>query len=1244
MNLPLLTILWAALLGAADTERLGDARLSAFEDFATSAEFPSVDTLCDVLRPVEGFPGEITESSKLGRPAARIAGLLRYDGVWPAGSALRVALVDIQSLAIHLWAGEQGVSLRFRSQTGRNGTQWIVYGVRRQATTPRSEQLALWATDEGRFRRLGEGTFELRWADGLLAMTRGDIVLWRVPLESPPQEVFFDGTAIVRGLGTFRAAALPPETPDLPLVRDVRSPAELAWQERLPAGAIFNKLREGGVELSGAEHGAAALAFVDLTPAGLHEFVFELDIPEPGTGVYLGDESGEPVARAGFFRIRGREGVTFGLTTNRSPEWERSYADPAAIPYAGARVWLRVVLAGGVFRLWTSGDGRHWSETPDSAVHASGRCRTVGLYCLANASPTSLRLRSMQVRRLDALTALAPAELVEQIHAPAVRGDRRRTSSGSWGERPEGVSEEVWRRAVALRMLIDSPRAATGLAGLNLLLSKQFLAERPIDECLRTLAQSARIVDGGDSRQAMMLAALYEPLGQRLMAQRDPLAFQRIRQAMCQFVPSPMPAAAAGQLLRYQLLLAAYEGRWADVAQQAQELQFWSRSRAWASQPLPPWEQGTGGLLDWVAVQLEAQRRARQAQPDTTPAKDDTRPLAVTTRGHKAKGARPVNRVDTTHPLVERLAKEAYNAAADLEAALAGGALREACQTIGSTRYTAAGLVPSEDPQLAVALRVTIEQALATHAALTPAMEQRFGALAELRFRQATEAADADAVAALTDQFPGTQAARRAALWLGDRALADGRFLQALACYRRAAPPASDPGAARLRLAAALIGLPLDEAPLEPVELGDVRMPAAEFAQLLATLRARSAPASAPPTALPVPRSTALTPVAWAQIPDSPEQRPWRGRRSFDLAARETVIRCADDLLLVRTLARLLAFRLNDGRLAWTYTIPPAGDRAPAWAGLGEPVAAGTHVFLRHGLGRNAMLVCLDRTTGSVVWTSPADTPVVSDAVLVGPQVFALIATPAQAGQLAIEVAEFDAADGRPCGRWPVVELRDVWQGALAGRATWADDTLVAAVGGCVVACDAAGRVRWIRRQLFFAPQADGARPWHSLRNPEAPRVLHGRVYVTQPGVWAVECLELATGRLLWRRAEPELTALVGVDGQRVVLATDSGLVGLDALTGKQLWSHVDLEQLDAGVIYDGRHALHATLCPVENRTAVCLEWLDVADGAVRACVPLALAEDRRPGVGPLAVGATRLWAVLPRDGAPQRDIVQLRQ
>ena len=124
---------------------------------------------------------------------------------------------------------------------------------------------------------------------------------------------------------------------------------------------------------------------------------------------------------------------------------------------------------------------------------------------------------------------------------------------------------------------------------------------------------------------------------------------------------------------------------------------------------------------------------------------------------------------------------------------------------------------------------------------LREAMRKHFGELGQLRRREAVAADDPAAVEAITFQFPGTEAAAAAHAWLGDREFSTGHVAQAASHYREALPdliPAYRGEAlARLRLAEALMGHDVGQPVTAPVNLGEVRMEAAEFERLVRSLR-----------------------------------------------------------------------------------------------------------------------------------------------------------------------------------------------------------------------------------------------------------------------------------------------------------------------------------------------------------------------------------------------------------------------
>ena len=271
-----------------------------------------------------------------------------------------------------------------------------------------------------------------------------------------------------------------------------------------------------------------------------------------------------------------------------------------------------------------------------------------------------------------------------------------------------------------------------------------------------------------------------------------------------------------------------------------------------------------------------------------------------------------------------------------------------------------------------------------------------------------------------------------------------------------------------------------------------------------------------------------------------------------------------------------------------------------------------------------------------------------------------------------------DAATGRVRSRVPLVEFRDLWRGQLPCQAAVVEEKIVAAVGGCVLCCDVAGRVHWVRRQVWIPPPSveySSGREWIDQAF-SPPVVEEGLVFATQPGVWAVECMELEGGRLRWRQPLGGLVRLLGLardqglgargqgsgfrvqgsggaeasDGAsslapspqspaprvRLIAETTDGLVGLDADSGRVVWSLEVRDRLetllcgpqggDFQIPYPTVLAVH--LGPKKDDKfpkADSLEWIDPQTGRRLGRSTL------KPPAAELAPPRTDLKSVLPQ-------------
>ncbi len=165
-----------------------------------------------------------------------------------------------------------------------------------------------------------------------------------------------------------------------------------------------------------------------------------------------------------------------------------------------------------------------------------------------------------------------------------------------------------------------------------------------------------------------------------------------------------------------------------------------------------------------------------------------------------------------------------------------------------------------------------------------------------------------------------------------------------------------------------------------------------------------------------------------------------------------------------------------------------------------------------------------------------------------------------------------------------------------------------------------------------------------STRIHPAPLTTDGLVYATQPGVWAVECIESASGRLRWRRTLGALVRLVGLHGGRLIALAGDDLVGIAPASGEIVWTqsvkdHLDLK-LTGGpdAVLSIRRAAPTRGKPAELE----LTWIDAQRGKLLARSIVVLASEGEFDVGPV-VSAPRQWVFMAKAQEPaRREILEL--
>jgi hypothetical protein len=162
-------------------------------------------------------------------------------------------------------------------------------------------------------------------------------------------------------------------------------------------------------------------------------------------------------------------------------------------------------------------------------------------------------------------------------------------------------------------------------------------------------------------------------------------------------------------------------------------------------------------------------------------------------------------------------------------------------------------------------------------------------------------------------------------------------------------------------------------------------------------------------------------------------------------------------------------------------------------------------------------------------------------------------------------------------------------------------------------------------------------------------------VVAVQPGVETLECLEVGTGRLLWRHAEQRPRRLLGRSGDRVIVETDDGIVALALADGQVAWRHHEPLGVETGRHPQGierrctaaaageKYVLYSVRSgPVDKPKTPALVWLDAATGRQLGSVEVPQWQDVDPRIGPLIPAGGRLWTFFGKEKDPKRDVVEL--
>jgi outer membrane protein assembly factor BamB len=1177
--------------------------------------------------------------TKQGKCGA-IEGIGRLKSPWTEDSVLRIALEHYDKLQMHFYRGDQGVTLIYYED---QGGRWVAYATTRKDQGTKAEELAATATDDDRGRRtelrLG-GPVELRWRKGELILSRGDIVLLAAPLAGLPEDVFFEGRAAIQGIALARTSTDPQERRQRPIVLDQEKPGELTWTLRKNAARqptdpqpTVEKLPNGAIRLAGESLKQSADISIPLPKAGLHEVILELDKVTPGTSVFFGRDKDQVEHTLRFLKNR-RDGRTFARIMWIGDEHENEadvHTQKPEACIADARCWVKLLYGCGNLRWWLSADGVHWAQIEHATDGAKGNLATLGLHVVANRPQTEIVLKRIQLRELDAISSLADAEIRNRAEAIP-----QAANIGGWlteviRKQPAGVDFAGWRRACAVRTL--GAGADNELANdlLEALLDGPAFNQLPVDRQLAVLDDAMLLVwdlrDGGAMR--IGLPHRFLDVGLRAYDEHGLPPWSTVRKVAMSapvntWLQAPPPIETS---LRWEMIAAVNNFPPEKTLELCRELRFLHQRQL---SPLVDWAEAT--------AQRESTGRSR------------TQRIAVMKDGWR-------------HPLLEDLSKETYNLLNEMQAVLDSEAWDDSARQVTSLDPEAApGLAPyARDRQLLVSIPVAIRLMLSDYPQLRQSLGENYTALARLRLNRSMTSGDWSEVELAAVQFSGSGEAAEAHRWLGDRALASGWFDRAIVEYSRASslePALQAEIAPRVRLASAMLGRDAGQPITQPISFGDTRLDAAQFEALVGEMRGRGQTGVSISPALVAASSTPLSaPIAFTAntrsrldgpTGDKPLEEVGRKTNQFRIpwVDRQLSVATEGDFMYVANRFQVAAYKLTDGQRVW-QSQPPAGtmQRSQQFALIEmRPLVTSQHIYVRQLYTENPLLVCLEKASGKTLWTAKlADKEFfVSDPVIVRGQLGALSIQLQDGQEGLLRWNVLDAESGEVQSQRELIRLRNAWGARACCEIAQANDSLFAVLGGVTISFDPAGQLRWVRKHVVIPAEED---PRWILQKYQQPIIDGDSVFLAQPGVRTIDCVDSSTGAKRWSVTLPDVLGIVGKAKDLLIVQTERDFRGLDRQTGEVRWRR-PLENVYPCQILSDNSLLVGTWEKTpgnDNLLRTRLRWLDPTNGKEGGSSIVDQFADADPKVGPFVGYKDRIWTFFGKgQHEPTRDVVEL--
>jgi hypothetical protein len=577
-------------------------------------------------------------------------------------------------------------------------------------------------------------------------------------------------------------------------------------------------------------------------------------------------------------------------------------------------------------------------------------------------------------------------------------------------------------------------------------------------------------------------------------------------------------------------------------------------------------------------------------------------------------------------------------------------------ETLPAERLEAAcwALAVPEDDRLLVSLPTVLRRVLEDYPEVVAQLDAHHGERIELVVRQAQRSGQLDIVQRLARQYVGTRVANLAWQWLGDQSLVRGDWLTAVDCYQRMAShpeSANINRSARLQLAKAMEGFPPRQPIGGDVQIGDEVVSADGWNQLMESLATHHQTANSPSNSsgsfeaqkadlASVDCHLLSLPLDVFQSRQSTSSsrtgQRTDGENFWDDRWEGSV---AGDRLILNRRREIVAIDLQHETIAWASRLRKFdAEKMASWGQVRmRPVVAGPYLVTRRVIDGATVLECRWLQTGRLCWMlQPDEREFVSDPWYWEEKLACF--TMGQPGGIedTLTLSWFDVNTGELISESSVVRLRGSWWDRRCCESRLVGNHVYVTLGGAAFCTNVETQLSWLRTRLVLPPAIDSDVP----KGLSWPMVVDGeQAFVVQPGVWAVESLDVTTGRQLWSLAIPRVLRVVAVFPNILVVETRDGLWGIDRTTGMPSWRNSAKGQtivIDQGdgfrlLLFTRAISLDGDL-PDDRPTAIQFCSVDVATGELRTLLVSEQLSGTTPSIQPVGRDEDNQWLLFNDD------------